>query len=807
MGGNVVVRLNLNSTGYSAEMAKAQRAMQGFASATSAMGHGTVSQMQAASAAIRVLEGGMTGNIRAAERFISTIPGVGKALQAAFPLVGGIALAGVFVKIADEAAKAIQKVQQSEQAISNAFQSLNISGMLANDTLRVTNDRLENEIAKLQGKPQNNLAIAIDEARVAADKMAESLDRDNAKIKELLSQNAVPWWAGFLGKAGTSNVSDAINKQNQDLANLSNQAAVLQHTDPAAAAKIRAQIDAQRLQDIQDNAKDMAARQANQNLPGGLNQGANIAVDYGQQASLYKQIDQQDELKRNLADQATKQQLEDQKAQQEAAKRAAEAMKQAQELIVQQWRKNFDEAKADNDMTLAQEAQWWVQRMETAKKGSLSYIAALQEANKDIARMRSENMKGQGAFDQTSAGIYGAPEDLSKGDTGREENRGRQDAEYLRSLNQQIAAQRQAASAVAEQSLEMAVAAGQMSTLDAAQIQATMHTEDFQHAWERLQEALASAAQVPGEAGRTQVAGLNAQAAQMLGQRQMQIAQDQQRVASQQIGPAIQQALNEMVQNFNDMASTLKNVIPRTIDGLNNDLVKLATGEYKKGDVGKTLLGAGQGLLKTGLQGAEGRLLGSFGLGKRDGSSQLAALWVQLAGSTVGLSPSSSSVSAGVDLAKLIPGGSFIQPFIGGAQHGAGGAGGLLGTLLGSFLGKGAGAAAGSAGAVGGAVSAGDSLESWGSILQGAYEGGGDVVANRPALIGEAGPEIFTPKTAGTITPNSKLGGGDTHMHFNIQGNQDPMAVEAAIRRSAPHIAAASVQATHQNRMRSPGGR
>ena len=58
--GNVTVRLNLNSTGYSAEMAKAQRTMQSFTSATAAMGHGTVSQMQAASAAIRVLEGGMT---------------------------------------------------------------------------------------------------------------------------------------------------------------------------------------------------------------------------------------------------------------------------------------------------------------------------------------------------------------------------------------------------------------------------------------------------------------------------------------------------------------------------------------------------------------------------------------------------------------------------------------------------------------------------------------------------------------------------------------------------------------------------
>src|ERR1700761_177625 len=221
--GNVTVRLNLNSAGYSAGIAAAQRQMRGLQSATAAAGHGTVSSMQAASAAIRVLEGGMTGNIRAAERFIGLMPGIGKALQAAFPVVGGIALAGVFVKIGEEAYKAIQAVQKAQQGIDNSFRSLNLSGQTANDTLRVTNDRLENEIAKLQGKPQNNLAIAIDEARVAADKMAESLDRDNSKIRELLSQNAVPWWAAVLGKAGTSYVSDTVNQQNQHLSDLAAQ--------------------------------------------------------------------------------------------------------------------------------------------------------------------------------------------------------------------------------------------------------------------------------------------------------------------------------------------------------------------------------------------------------------------------------------------------------------------------------------------------------------------------------------------------------------------------------------------------------
>lgn len=58
-----------------------------------------VTDMQAASAAIRGLEGSM--NIRAAERFISMIGGIGPVLQAAFPLFGAYAMLSVLGKMAE----------------------------------------------------------------------------------------------------------------------------------------------------------------------------------------------------------------------------------------------------------------------------------------------------------------------------------------------------------------------------------------------------------------------------------------------------------------------------------------------------------------------------------------------------------------------------------------------------------------------------------------------------------------------------------------------------------------------------------
>jgi hypothetical protein len=93
-----------------------------------------------------------------------------------------------------------------------------------------------------------------------------------------------------------------------------------------------------------------------------------------------------------------------------------------------------------------------------------------------------------------------------------------------------------------------------------------------------------------------------------------------------------------MVQSFNDMAQNLRNVIPQTLAGLNEDIAKAVTGHGSKQDFSDTLTGAGRGLISAGLQRAEGGILQKFGLGKRDGSSALQALWVQLANSTAGLS-------------------------------------------------------------------------------------------------------------------------------------------------------------------------
>jgi hypothetical protein len=49
---------------------------------------------------------------------------------------------------------------------------------------------------------------------------------------------------------------------------------------------------------------------------------------------------------------------------------------------------------------------------------------------------------------------------------------------------------------------------------------------------------------------------------------------------------------------------------------------------------------------------------------------------------------------------------------------------------------------------------------------------GGPVMGSNPYIVGENGPELFTPNTAGSITKNSDLGtGGTTNVNFTIQAN------------------------------------
>ena len=58
-----------------------------------------------------------------------------------------------------------------------------------------------------------------------------------------------------------------------------------------------------------------------------------------------------------------------------------------------------------------------------------------------------------------------------------------------------------------------------------------------------------------------------------------------------------------------------------------------------------------------------------------------------------------------------------------------------------------------------------------GKILIGFFADGGNPPVNKPSIVGERGPELFVPKTAGTVIPNGAMGGGQQVVNNNYVYN------------------------------------
>ena len=206
-----VIRINLSAgtAQFLADMDKSNAKLLQFQKNVAGIGHG-VSGVQATSGALRVLEGGLNNNLRAAERFTANILGLGPILQKAFPVIGGLAFVGLLGKMGDEAYKFYTTLRDAPEKSADAFRDLSAGMKRTNDELLVTDDRLAMSIAKFEGKRQNTLKLALDEARVAADKLADALDADLKKIAKVLEENKVSWFERFTGTAQTTDIKELV---------------------------------------------------------------------------------------------------------------------------------------------------------------------------------------------------------------------------------------------------------------------------------------------------------------------------------------------------------------------------------------------------------------------------------------------------------------------------------------------------------------------------------------------------------------------------------------------------------------------
>jgi hypothetical protein len=762
--GSVKIIFAADATSYSAALSSMQKQMDSFAAKAgvagrsgAAAGHGMVAPWQASSAALRVAEGNMTNNIRAAERFLATIPGVGRALQVAFPVVGAVALLGVFARMGNEVVDFIKKTNKIPQALETAFRESLLSGQSAADDLQKENDALDNQIAKLEGRPQNNLATAIDDARIAADKLEQSLMRDNREIAELLKQNQIGSLGELLtGKGRTTDVAGVVNYWNQELANKAKDfdSAVHAFGPDSAQAKAAQTALAQRRQaaeanmqmeiDVRKPGPDRAA-----NITGDQAPNLNIAQGYLailQQQDRMDSLSGQHEQKKSVADALTH------------ARELQAAAKERGAQQMQAWRENLEAQKAAHAMTLDEDAAYWQKLADSAKRGSTLYNAALMEANKARAASQVqdqqqfvgatiEKMRSGEAGDSSSDRVHAALQEQYVGDDTREREIKRQTEEGATRAFAAAEQQRKAADSLAEEAIRLQEQSGQLSRAGAAQALMTVHQESFAN-WSAASASFS--AQFPNLA----VPGAT-QALQEYGKQSQQDEAAQEATTS--LG-ALREATDRMTQAFTDLPAHLVELVSSAISGFNEAfssavMAHADSGQEYRRNMTNALGGQFRSLgargLDSALQMGEGGLLSKLGFGKmKPDGTKGNPMFVSIVGG--------GAAAPGVGLLSAL---------------GASGPAGTTGSSKGGFL---------------------------STVLPALTQmiphlaSGGPLSSNMPALVGENGPELFMPSSSGRIVPNGDFGGGgssgDVHLHIDARGATDPASVGFQIQKAVDQV-------------------
>ena len=158
---------------------------------------GLQQDMIATSATVRLLEGNLGTNTRAVARWIATVAGAGPVLKALFPLVGAIAFAGAVEMVAVKVVKFVRDVEGLPKRLNAAFMGAAQGAFVSVNELRVEGDKLDNTIARLEGRHQNYLKLELDEAAEAAGRLGDKIGKDSEKITEFLEKNKPGIWEKF----------------------------------------------------------------------------------------------------------------------------------------------------------------------------------------------------------------------------------------------------------------------------------------------------------------------------------------------------------------------------------------------------------------------------------------------------------------------------------------------------------------------------------------------------------------------------------------------------------------------------------
>lgn len=365
---------------------------------------------------------------------------------------------------------------------------------------------------------------------------------------------------------------------------------------------------------------------------------------------------------------------------------------------------------------------------------------------------------------------------------------------------------------------ELTDAAGRSITkYDAALQLAQVHAKEFAAVMQGLQGDLDAKqyqqSVTPTRENAKAVAEAQAAIAVTISQRTIQASSDQEAISGRDTSPLVgaSDAIRDFVEASRDAAAQMRELVDRTLNSLNSELVKaISTRGSQRAGFADLGAGVARNVAGSALQKGEGSILGALGLGGKK--------------KPTGAKGDPLNVFIVNPLGLPTPN---IPGFSGSANgNGNGGVSGKTSSGVGSFLsGLFKNSANGSGSSSGDSdddpVGDGGNSDSLGGIFSAivpflpGFASGGAISPDQWAVVGEQGPELFHSGGGGTIVPNSKavgMGGGDTHnWNIDARGSTDTASTEATFRRlmtqAAPQIASMGVAATRERQLRMPPSR
>lgn len=474
----------------------------------------------------------------------------------------------------------------------------------------------------------------------------------------------------------------------------------------------------------------------------------------------YDQSDRTDLDKQNLTDSKKLKTVEDAK---NVAEKAQAAQRKADEDHLRSLKEAFDLLKPQ--MQIWESKTNFEQRQRLAQSnfylGHLNNFKtpegrkeAFDLGQKPLDEYNTTDTEGRAAFQKMLAG-QGSANGIFAGLGTDKDTQAR-----LKAQQEAASAQAELANKLRETAISQDLQNATISKYDAAVQMAALHTEAYQLQLEKLQAEARQIANDPTlneEQRRAKFIGLGAQVGDLGQQRDAQRGVDQQSVSASTGLGGWKQSLDQFVQQSRDTASQVRDIWSNALSSVNDEIVKIISTRHNYG-VGREFGNIGAGMFRsvagTGLNKAEGAVMGALGFGGKPDGSSSKPFHVIMAGAA-----GAASAAGGV------------------ISKAAGSVGGFLGKIGGFFSGLG-------------------------------FADGGQPPVGMASLVGERGPELFVPHTAGTVVPAGGFGGTSIthHIAVDARGANDPAAVNAAVQRAiykaAPALTANGMHAQQEAKAR-----